>query len=158
MLLNYFNITTELDVDLFEEEGLNDINVVASLFKIWLRDLPDDILPKSIQDKVMDSCIGAESVPQQLIDELSNLPPFNYYLLYAISGHLSLVLANSDQNKLDYKILSPMFMSNLNIGSFCLRFLVCEWNQCWKGCRTEELFIQKEYEFLDSQAAKSEHN
>ncbi|KAG0650903.1 Glucocorticoid receptor DNA-binding factor 1 [Hyphodiscus hymeniophilus] len=65
----------EYDIDLFEQDDLYDINIIGSMLKAWLRELPDELFPKSSQDKIAKEAAGSETVPQILIDELSNLPP-----------------------------------------------------------------------------------
>lgn len=80
-----------------------------------------------------------------LIDELSNLSPFNYYLLFAITCHLSLLLAHSDKNKMDYRNLCICFQPCMKIDAFCFKFLVCNWRECWKGCKNEAQYIEQEY-------------
>lgn len=139
----------EYDIDLFEEDDLYDINIVGSMLKAWLRELPDELLPKAAQDRISKECAGAETVPQMLIDELSNLSPFNYYLLFAITCHLSLLLAHSEKNKMDYRNLCICFQPCMKIDAFCFKFLVCDWRDCWKGCKTEEHYIQQEYMLFD---------
>jgi hypothetical protein len=69
---------TEYDINLFEEPELYDINTIGSMFKSWLRELPDEIMPKAVQNKISQQCAGATTTPQLLKDELSKLPPFNY--------------------------------------------------------------------------------
>jgi hypothetical protein len=140
----------ELDIDLFEQEDLYDINIIGSMLKAWLRELPDELFPKASQDKVARECAGAEKVPQLLVDELSNLPPFNYYLLFAITCHLSLILAHSDKNKMDFKNICFCFQPCTRINTFCFKFLVIEWRDCWKGCKTEDEWLAKEYAFINS--------
>lgn len=127
------------------------------MLKQWLRELPDILLPKDAQDRVSRAASGAESVPQALIDELSNLPPFNYYLLFAITCHLSLLLAHSDKNKMNFSNLCICFQPCMKIDLFCFRFLVCEWRDCWKGCKTEDKYVAEEYEtFADTRPSHSE--
>jgi hypothetical protein len=60
-------------VDLFEQPDLYDINIIGSMLKAWLRELPDELFPKAAQDRIARECAGSETVPQMLIDELSNL-------------------------------------------------------------------------------------
>lgn len=139
----------EYDVNLFEQNDLYDINIVGSMLKAWLRELPDELFPKDAQDRVSRECAGAEKVPQMLIDELSNLSPFNYYLLFAITCHLSLLLAHSDKNKMDFRNLCICFQPCMKIDAFCFKFLVCEWRDCWKGCKQEAKFIEQEYSLFD---------
>ncbi|KAK5663314.1 hypothetical protein OQA88_3742 [Cercophora sp. LCS_1] len=139
----------ELDVDLFEQTDLYDINIIGSMLKAWLRELPDELFPKAAQDRIARECAGAEKVPQLLIDELSNLSPFNYYLLFAITCHLSLLLAHSDKNKMDFRNLCICFQPCMKIDAFCFKFLVCDWRDCWKGCKNEAMYIEQEYALFD---------
>ena len=119
------------------------------MFKAWCRDLPTEILPKSIQAKIAQECAGAKQVPQMMKDALSNLPPWNYYLLFAITCHLSLLHAYVDKNKMNYSNLCICFQPCLKIDSFCFQFLVCEWRSCWQGCWTEKAALEEEYRVLD---------
>jgi hypothetical protein len=137
----------EYDINLFEEPDLHDINTIGSMFKSWLRELPDEILPKAIQNKVAQQCQGSIVVPQLLKDELSKLPPFNYYLLFAITCHLSLLTSFSDKNKMDYRNLCICFQPCLKIDAFCFQFLVNEWKNCWQGCWTEKEYLEDEYRY-----------
>ncbi|KAK4229032.1 hypothetical protein QBC38DRAFT_127977 [Podospora fimiseda] len=139
----------ELDVDLFEQPDLYDINIIGSMLKAWLRELPDELFPKEAQDRIARECAGAETVPQLLIEELSNLSPFNYYLLFAITCHLSLLLAHSDKNKMDFRNLCICFQPCMKIDAFCFKFLVCDWRECWKGCKNEAKYIEEEYARFD---------
>ena len=137
------------DVNLFEEEDLYDINIIGSMLKAWLRELPDELFPKEAQERVARECAGAEEVPQMLIDELSNLSPFNYYLLFAITCHLSLLLAHSEKNKMDFRNLCICFQPCMKIDAFSFKFLVCDWRSCWKGCKNEAKYIEEEYKLFD---------
>ncbi|KAB5579964.1 hypothetical protein GE09DRAFT_420997 [Coniochaeta sp. 2T2.1] len=139
----------ELDVDLFEQKDLYDINIIGSMLKAWLRELPDELFPKAAQEKIARECQGSETVPQLLIDELSNLSPFNYYLLFAITCHLSLLLAHADKNKMDFRNLCICFQPCMKIDVFCFKFLVCDWRDCWKGCKNEAKYIEEEYALFD---------
>ncbi|KAK0624689.1 hypothetical protein B0T17DRAFT_493193 [Bombardia bombarda] len=142
------------DVDLFEQTDLYDINIIGSMLKAWLRELPDELFPKASQDRIARECAGADSVPQLLIDELSNLSPFNYYLLFAITCHLSLLLAHSDKNKMDFRNLCICFQPCMKIDAFCFKFLVCDWRDCWKGCKSEARYIEEEYAVFDQPPPK----
>ncbi|KAJ9655155.1 hypothetical protein H2198_005930 [Neophaeococcomyces mojaviensis] len=136
---------TEHDINLFEEPELYDVNTIASMFKAWLRDLPDELFPKATQIKISSECAGAQRTPQLLKDELSRLPPFNYYLLFAITCHLSLLHSYADQNKMDYRNLCICFQPCLRIDAFCFQFLVIDWKECWQqGCYTEKEYLEEE--------------
>jgi len=142
-------IIAEHDINLFNESELYDINIIGSMFKAWLRDLPSEILPKETQNRIARGCVGAKEVPQMLKDELSMLPPWNYYLLFAITCHLSLLHAYVDKNRMNYNNLVICFQPALRIDSFCFQFLVCDWRSCWQGCWTEKEALQQEYHMLD---------
>ncbi|KAF6841467.1 RhoGAP domain-containing protein [Colletotrichum plurivorum] len=144
----------EYDVNLFEQPDLYDINIIGSMLKAWLRELPDELFPKEAQERVARECAGYETVPPLLIEELSNLSPFNYYLLFAITCHLSLLLAHSDKNKMDFRNLCICFQPCMKIDAFCFRFLVCDWRDCWKGCKNEAKYIEQEYQLFDQPPPK----
>ena len=135
---------TEHDINLFDEPELYDINTIGSMFKSWLRELPDEIFPKTVQQKIAERCAGATKTPQLLKDELSMLPPFNYYLLFAITCHLSLLHSYADKNKMDYRNLCICFQPCLKIDGFCFQFLVQDWKNCWQGCWTEKQYLEEE--------------
>lgn len=119
------------------------------MLKAWLRELPDELFPKDAQNRVTSQCAGSDKVPELLIEELSNLPPFNYYLLFAITCHLSLLLAHSDKNKMDFRNLCICFQPCMKIDAFCFKFLVCDWRDCWRGCNQEAKYIELEYQMFD---------
>ena len=125
------------------------------MFKSWLRELPTEIFPKDIQAKVARECADAQQVPQLLKDELSRLPPWNYYLLFAITCHLSLLAAYSDKNKMTYSNLCICFQPAVRIDAFCFNFLVNKWRDCWQGCFTEKEFLEEEYRALDGLPSSS---
>ncbi|EGC44004.1 rho GTPase activator [Histoplasma capsulatum var. duboisii H88] len=137
---------TEYDINLFDEPDLYDINTIGSMFKAWLRELPDEIFPKATQAMIAEKCMGATTAPQMLKDELSKLPPFNYYLLFAITCHLSLLHSYVDKNKMDYRNLCICFQPCMKIDGFCFQFLVCDWKNCWQGCWTEKEYLAIELE------------
>jgi hypothetical protein len=128
---------------------LYDVNIIGSLFKAWLRDLPDEIFPKSIQDKISDEHSSLENAPESLKVALSNLPPWNYYLLFAITCHLSLLHAYSEKNKMGYNNLVICFAPALKMNGDCFRWLVTDWRNCWKGCCTEKEALEQEYRIID---------
>ncbi|KAL8928187.1 MAG: hypothetical protein Q9208_001897 [Pyrenodesmia sp. 3 TL-2023] len=139
----------ELDINLFDEADLFDINIIGSLFKAWLRDLPSEILPKAVQAKVAAAHPNASHVPQMLKDELSSLPPWNYYLLFAITCHLSLLHDHHAKNKMSYSNLCICFQPCIGIDAYCFQFLVCNWRSCWQGCWTEKEYLEQEYRVID---------
>ncbi|KAI5857775.1 Rho GTPase activation protein [Tricharina praecox] len=133
------------DVDLFENPP-DDLHTVSSLLKGWFRSLPDAILPIDVQKRIYEKCKDqTESLkpPQAFVDELSNLPPYNYYLLNHLFSHLSTVCMESDVNKMNLSNLGMVFCSTLRIDRFCFNWLVNNWADCWAGCLTEETEYQR---------------
>ncbi|KAF2645817.1 hypothetical protein P280DRAFT_486906 [Massarina eburnea CBS 473.64] len=139
------------DIDLIAEDDLNDPNVIGSLFKNWLRQLPDEIFPKATQSRIQQECQGAKTTPQLLKDELSRLPPFNYYLLFAITCHISLLHSCSEFNKMNYNNLCICFQPAIRIDAFCFQFLILDWRNCWQGCWTEKEYLVEEVKLLAAQ-------
>jgi hypothetical protein len=78
-------------------------------------------------------------------DELSRLPPFNYYLLFAITCHLNLLNQYSDISNMDYNNLCIYFQPCLRMDAYCFEHLVKRWKHCWQGCWTEKEYLEKEY-------------
>lgn len=126
------------------------------MFKAWLRELPDELFPKETQAMIAEKCEGATTAPQLLKDELSKLPPYNYYLLFAITCHLNLLHSYVDQNKMDYRNLCICFQPCMKIDAFCFHFLVCDWKNCWQGCWTEKEYVQIEKEMDEKEQAAAQ--
>ena len=125
------------------------------MFKAWLRQLPSEILPKEVQARVAEQCTGTGEVPQLLKAELSSLPPWNYYLLFAITCHLSLLTAYAAKNKMTYNNLCICFQPALKIDAVCFHFLVQDWRNCWQGCWTEKEALEIEYGVLNGDLPSS---
>lgn len=98
-------------------------------------------------------CEGATTAPQMLKDELSKLPPYHYYLLFAITCHLNLLHTYVDHNKMDYRNLCICFQPCMKIDAYCFHFLVCDWKNCWQGCWTEKEYLQVEKEMDEKEQA-----
>ena len=111
--------------------------------------LPEHVLPEVTQHKVLQECGPSEEVPQMFKDELSQLPPHNYYLLFAITCHLSLVNAYEEKNLMGYANLWTCFAPSMKINSDCFGWLVKHWRDCWQGCWTEKDYLEQEYRILD---------
>ena len=119
------------------------------MLKAWLRELPDELFPKSIQTRIANEC-GSKSgpTPQLMKDELSRLPPFNYYLLFAITCHISLLHSNAERNKMNFHNLCVCFQPCIKIDTFCFHFLVYDWRNCWQGCWTEKEYYDEERQVI----------
>lgn len=136
---------------MLSQENLYDVNVVASMLKDWLRNIPDEIFPKRIQAEIQRQCPEAanmESCPPIMQDELSKLPPFNYYLLFAITCHLSLLTSCYDKTKMDFENLCVCIQPSLNLDRFIFKILIKDWRNCWQGCWTEKEYLSRENAYL----------
>lgn len=150
------NLTTERDIDLLSQENLFDVNVVASMLKDWLRNIPDEIFPKHIQAEIQRQCPDAanlERCPKVMQEQLSKLPPFNYYLLFAITCHLSLLTSCYDKTKMDFENLCVCIQPSLNLDRFIFKILIKDWRNCWQGCLSEKEYLARENEFLSQSNA-----
>jgi hypothetical protein len=38
----------------------------------------------------------------------------------------------------------------MKIDAYCFKFLVCDWRDCWKGCKTEGHHIDEEYRIFEA--------
>jgi hypothetical protein len=118
------------------------------MFKAWLRDLPEEVFPKPIQHRIT-SAVGSLSdqqrAPQLLKSELSKLPPFNYYLLFAVTAHITMLLNASKENKMSFHNLCVCFMPALKMEMPCFSWLILDWKNCWEGCSTERDYLEREY-------------
>lgn len=145
-------ISAERDVNLLDEPDLDDVHTVGSMLKAWLRHLPDELIPTATQARIARECASAKDsgeAPQMLKDELSSLPPFHYYLLFAITAHVALLYKFRDQNKMSYHNLCICFQPCLGIEPFIFHFLVEDWKNCWQGCWTEKEHLEEEYRILE---------
>jgi hypothetical protein len=148
---------TELDVDLLSEQELYDPNTIGSMLKTWLRELPTEIVPHELQSALAvelgkdnpDFMMMGQPAPQKLRDALSELPPFNYYLLFAITCHLSLLLSHQERNRMDIQNLSICIGPCLNLERYLFNYLVGDWRNCWQGCWTEKQQLDEEKRITD---------
>jgi hypothetical protein len=129
------------------------------MFKAWLRQLPELVFPQDIQNRVLQKCSKVEpqptSTPQYLKDEISQLPPWNYYLLFAITCHISLLHNCSKDNKMTYSNLCVCFAPCLKIEQWIFQWLILDWKNCWQGCSTEREYLEKEYILLEEAKQQS---
>ena len=143
------NHHAEHDINLFDQEGLYDVNVIGSLFKMWLRNLPEPILSEAIQDELIAKYDDQKQAPGELKEILSKLSPWNYYLLFAITCHLSLLNAYEEKNKMSLNNLFICVGPGLRMKQRCFTWLVGDWRSCWTGCTTEKEALEDEYRVLD---------
>ena len=144
---------TILDIDLLSENNLYDPNNIGSMLKSWLRELPTEIMPAALQTRLatdLEREMGpsykdmGQPAPQLLRNALSELPPFNYYTLFALTCHLSLLLSHKEKNKMDLNNLSICIGPCLKLDRWLFNYLVGDWRHCWQGCFTEKRYLEEE--------------
>lgn len=132
------------------------------MLKRWLSNLPP-VLPPETQTDIIRKCSEASpaapgsSTPEYMKQKLSELPPWNYYLLFAITGHISFLHNHREQNKMTYENLFRCFATRaLQVEPYIFWWLVWDWRNCWLGCAKEEEYKSNEYQFLDANEKNGE--
>eukprot|EP01119_Soliformovum_irregulare_P005589 TRINITY_DN17335_c0_g1_i1.p1 TRINITY_DN17335_c0_g1~~TRINITY_DN17335_c0_g1_i1.p1 ORF type:complete len:323 (+),score=57.91 TRINITY_DN17335_c0_g1_i1:58-1026(+) len=108
----------------------NDINAIATLIKIWFRELPVPVLNALPQEVIM----GFQD-PDDCVSAYNSLPEPNRTLLDWLLDFMKTIVANSDQNKMTaqnisivvapnlYDINSPNPLEGLFLSQKCAAFL-----------------------------------
>lgn len=107
----------EGDIDLVTDEQYYDIHAVASLLKLYLRELPTTILTRELHMEF----VSTTELPDQ--DEkirtmngvARRLPPANSVLLQYLVSFLIKIINNSDVNKMTVRNVGIVFSPTLNI-------------------------------------------
>lgn len=108
---------TEGDVDLINDEQFYDIHAVASLLKLYLRELPTTILSRELH---MDF-LSVTELPDldEKVSKMSvlaqRLPPANGVLLRYLISFLIKIINKSDINKMTVRNVGIVFSPTLNI-------------------------------------------
>eukprot|EP00026_Physarum_polycephalum_P000278 Phypoly_transcript_00278.p1 GENE.Phypoly_transcript_00278~~Phypoly_transcript_00278.p1 ORF type:complete len:1707 (+),score=276.94 Phypoly_transcript_00278:341-5461(+) len=105
----------EINVDL---SGVQDVHVVASLLKMYFRELPDPAIPFNFYDEIMD--IMNLQGPQKAIDvaplvleTMSKLPDAHFYVVKHMCRFLFEVQKHSAKNKMSLAALGTVMGPNL---------------------------------------------
>ncbi|XP_041943349.1 LOW QUALITY PROTEIN: rho GTPase-activating protein 22 [Alosa sapidissima] len=94
-----------------------DVHTVASLLKLYLRELPEPVIPFAKYEDFI-SCAqllskDEEEGVQELVKQVKSLPPANYSLLKYICRFLDEVQSHSSQNKMSVQNLATVFGPNI---------------------------------------------
>ncbi|KYO25175.1 rho GTPase-activating protein 22 isoform X2 [Alligator mississippiensis] len=94
-----------------------DVHTVASLLKLYLRELPEPVIPFAKYEDFL-SCGQLLSKDegegtQELVKQVKNLPPANYNLLKYICKFLDEVQSHSSINKMSVQNLATVFGPNI---------------------------------------------
>ncbi|XP_027627318.1 rho GTPase-activating protein 22 [Tupaia chinensis] len=98
-------------------DSTTDVHTVASLLKLYLRELPEPVVPFARYEDFL-SCAQLLTKDEgegtlELAKQVSNLPQANYNLLRYICKFLDEVQAHSDVNKMSVQNLATVFGPNI---------------------------------------------
>ncbi|KAF9478021.1 RhoGAP-domain-containing protein [Pholiota conissans] len=104
----------EKDESAFHFSPKDDIYAVASLLKLYLRELPEPIFKFSLADRIQHTEDREDHLLNDFMllrSKIRRLPPVHQATLKAIIEHLARVAAKSEKNKMDPKNLAIVFGS-----------------------------------------------
>ncbi|KAF7320004.1 Glucosamine 6-phosphate N-acetyltransferase [Mycena kentingensis (nom. inval.)] len=104
----------ERDESKFEFKPKDDIYAVASLLKLYLRELPEPVFKFSLQDRIQHTEDIADHQSNNFMllrSKIRRLPPVHQATLKIILEHLSRVVSKSSENKMDAKNVAIVFGS-----------------------------------------------
>ncbi|KAI9489829.1 hypothetical protein BDB00DRAFT_931672 [Zychaea mexicana] len=120
----------EGDVDLLAVGEHHDIHAVSGLLKLWLRELPGNVLTTELLKEflnVMDLVDRRERI-NELGRLVSMLPLQNYTLLRTLSAHLIRVVQNAGTNKMTIRNVGIVFSATLGIPTGIFSLLLTEFD------------------------------
>ncbi|KAG0054331.1 hypothetical protein BGZ83_011437 [Gryganskiella cystojenkinii] len=101
-----------------------DPNDIATLLKLYLRELPAPLLPPSMLEQFQSLLSTDRHICHTLRGILVRLPKTNYEVLSFLCHHLSKIAAHSDRTKMTVSNLGVVFAPTLSIGSVLFRALL----------------------------------
>ncbi|KAG2187111.1 hypothetical protein INT44_004781 [Umbelopsis vinacea] len=124
----------EGDYNILESGVYYDVHAVAGLLKMWLRELPTEVLTVELHDDFL-GVIGKSYYlmdPAERLSELgrliSLLPVAHYTLLRALSAHILQVVQNASVNKMSILNIGIVFALTLGIPGSILNMLLTEFD------------------------------
>lgn len=108
---------TEGDVNLLTDNQYYDIHAVASLLKLYLRELPTTILTRELQREFLASTEMADRGDKvaAMRELATRLPQVNATLLKYLISFLIRIINNADVNKMNVRNVGIVFSPTLNI-------------------------------------------
>ncbi|KAL8376801.1 hypothetical protein RB595_007764 [Gaeumannomyces hyphopodioides] len=108
---------TESDVNLVTDSNYHDIHAVASLLKLYLRELPTTILTRDLHAHFLSVTEMPNSAAKiaALGDLVERLPQANATLLRYLIAFLIKIINNAGQNKMTVRNVGIVFSPTLNI-------------------------------------------
>ncbi|KAF9419686.1 hypothetical protein BGZ94_009338 [Podila epigama] len=111
------------DYDLLAMDSI-DPNDIATLLKLYLRELPTPLLPAFVLEQFQSVISTDRQICHILREILVRLPRHNYVVLSFLCHHLSRIAAHSDKTKMNVSNLGVVFAPTLSIGSILFRALL----------------------------------
>ncbi|KAJ6259992.1 Rho-type GTPase-activating protein [Drechslerella dactyloides] len=109
---------TNVDVDLLaDEEEYHDVHAIAGLLKLYLRELPNNLLTRDLHGDFLEVLEDEDKINRinRLNVLVHQLPIENFTLLRLLASHLITVVENADVNKMTVKNVGIVFSPTLNI-------------------------------------------
>ncbi|KAF2166571.1 hypothetical protein M409DRAFT_66589 [Zasmidium cellare ATCC 36951] len=107
----------EGDINLLTDENQYEVNAVASVLKMYLRELPASILTRDLHIDFL-KCLEIEDVEKKILKVnalVHKLPTPNRALLDALSSYMVCIVDNVEQNKMTVRNLGVVFSPTLNL-------------------------------------------
>ncbi|KAG0363698.1 hypothetical protein BG005_008066 [Podila minutissima] len=111
------------DFNLLAMDGV-DPNDIATLLKLYLRELPTPLLPAFLLEQFQSVITTDRHICHTLRGILVRLPRHNYVVLSFLCHHLSRIAAHSEKTKMNVSNLGVVFAPTLSIGSVLFRALL----------------------------------
>ncbi|KAF9386487.1 hypothetical protein CPB97_003661 [Podila verticillata] len=111
------------DYNLLVMDGI-DPNDIATLLKLYLRELPTPLLPAFLLEQFQSVITTDRHICHTLRGILIRLPRHNYVVLSFLCHHLSRIAAHSEKTKMNVSNLGVVFAPTLSIGSILFRALL----------------------------------
>ncbi|KAG0294318.1 hypothetical protein BGZ96_001391 [Linnemannia gamsii] len=101
-----------------------DANDIATLLKLYLRELPSPLLPPILMEQFQSLLTTDRHICHTLRGILIRLPRPNYVVLSYLCHHLSKIASHSDKTKMTVSNLGVVFAPTLSIGSVLFKALL----------------------------------
>lgn len=146
-------LATESDVNLLASEEYYDVHAVAGLLKLYLRELPTNILTSERRDDFVrvTEMEDRDKKIQALNELVHRLPIENFTLLRALSSHLIRIIDNAAVNKMTVRNIGIVFSPTLNIPAQVFALFLHEHCNIFGQERNDESQDEKHHHNLQQQ-------
>lgn len=119
-----------VDYDLLSSDEEFDVHVIAGLLKLYLRNLPTNLLDTSMHKlfELLPNVPNDSAALGEFCDVISKLPPENFALLDSLLHHLRRIIAFEKVNKMNIRNVCIVFSPTLNIPSDIFMMLILNYD------------------------------